>query len=115
MNIGQKIKAERERRGLSLRALSLKCNSTSHTTISRIEKGVHKPGYDTLQDISQALKIDVDVLIDSEKFSDKIVTLDRLTTACQNAGLDPKDIDQMSQEQIDLAVAMFKQMLNNKK
>ena len=113
MTIGEKIKSEREKRGLSIRGLALKCKTTTHTTISKIEKG-RVPSYTTIKDIAQALNIDVSYLVNQDDKA-KPVTLDRLTSACQKAGVDPKDIDQMSQEQIDLAVNLFKQLLNNKK
>ena len=113
MIIGNRIKYEREKRGFSLRGLALKCKNTNYATIYKIEKGGNAT-YDTLLDIAQALNIDVSYLVNQDDKA-KPITLDRLTTACEKAGVDPQDIDSLSQEQIDLAVSLFKQMLNNKK
>ena len=113
MNIGERVRYEREKRGLSLRGLSLKCKNTNYATIYKIEKGSNAT-YDTLLDIAQALNIDVSYLVNQDDKA-KPITLSKLTSACEKAGVDPKDIDQMSQEQIDLAVNLFKQLLNNKK
>lgn len=111
MTLGEKIKAERLRRNLSLRALSLKCKNTSHTTIARIEKGLHKPGYNTLKDIAQSLNLDLETLFDAEKSNKSFLTLDRLYEACQKNGVEPAEIENMSQDQLDTLAILVKQFL----
>jgi len=57
VDIGKRINELRKKRGLSLRGLSLKCSTTTHTTIDRIEKGEVKPLMSTLEDIAKAADI----------------------------------------------------------
>ena len=61
---------------MSLRGLSLKCSTTTHTTIDRIEKGEVKPLMSTLEDIAKALNINVDFLInENNSVSNNIIKI----------------------------------------
>ena len=76
IDIGKRINELRKKRGLSLRGLSLKCSNTTHTTIDRIEKGEVKPLMATLEDISKALNINVDLLLnENNNISNNIIKI----------------------------------------
>ncbi|MCL2369861.1 MAG: helix-turn-helix domain-containing protein [Firmicutes bacterium] len=62
MTIGEKIKELREKKGLSQRALSLKCD-ISNATISRIEQDAVYPELETLIKIAKALQVDIDIFL----------------------------------------------------
>lgn len=55
-NVGQRIRALREKRGLSLRSLSDKCG-LSINAISRIERGENSPTVSSLHQLANALEV----------------------------------------------------------
>jgi transcriptional regulator with XRE-family HTH domain len=61
-SIGERITKEREKRSLSIRGLALKVN-ISHTTISRIEKDLIKPGADTTEKLASFFRVSSDYLL----------------------------------------------------
>lgn len=82
MKIGEKIKEIREQKGLSLRAVSLKCKTVSASTIMRIEKGAN-PTQRSLEEIAQALKVDISDFFD--KASTQTCVVESLPTKLQQA------------------------------
>ena len=60
--IGERITKEREKRSLSIRGLALKVD-ISHTTISRIEKDLIKPGADTTEKLAHFFGVSSDYLL----------------------------------------------------
>jgi len=61
-SIGKNLKKIRENKGLSMEKLS-KIIDVSHTTIYRIEAGVHKPKADILKKLAQALGVSTDYIL----------------------------------------------------
>ena len=76
MTLGEKIREIRTKKGYSLRKLSKKIGSASHSYISEIERGEKNPSLNMLSDIAQALGVSTAYLLDvydkektgSEKF-----------------------------------------------
>lgn len=91
-NIGLKLKEMRLNRGLSLRGLSIKCQNTTHTTIDRIEKGEVQPLMSTLQDITNALCIDINSLLNDEEYNPDVIKVAIYGTI--PAGIPTEMIDQ---------------------
>jgi transcriptional regulator with XRE-family HTH domain len=61
MNYAKKIKVERTRQNLSLRALA-EISGVPFQDISRIENGKNRPCFDTMVKLSEALCISLDYL-----------------------------------------------------
>jgi len=109
MTIGEKIQYERKRRGLSIRGLAAKCESTTFSAIAKIEKGLSNPNIHTVQDIAAALNVDVSVLTDNETRRDN--KLGYFSFAMVRHDIKPEDIDRLSPEQLDLIMALIKQFI----
>ncbi len=65
--LGEKLRALRERRGLSIRQLASMLGIKAHSHIAKIEMGQNKPSVELLFKITQFFDVSCDQLLDDEQ------------------------------------------------
>ena len=69
MNLGERIKKERERLDISRKEMAQKL-SLSYQTLAKYENGEREPDYATLRSIAEYLRVSADYLLDVHTTSD---------------------------------------------
>lgn len=85
-NVGQRLRALREARGLSLRALAARCD-LSVNAISRIERGEHSPTVTSLHLLAQALGVPIAAFFQSEQQSTTVLVRGGNRMAADRGGM----------------------------
>lgn len=59
--IGEKIKAKRKEKGLSMEKLAKLCGLAGRDTINKYESGIKTPSFQALEKIAEALDCDLEI------------------------------------------------------